>query len=282
MHNEGKIIWLASYPKSGNTWFRVFLTNLLAKNGEEVNINELQQTTIASSRKLFDDYAGISSSLLSFEEIEQLRPNVYDCIAAEAESLLYLKIHDAFIYTKEGRPLVSEKATYKVVYIIRNPLDVAVSFAHHLVVTNNKAVEFMNSHKFSFCNHTNKLDLQLEQRLLNWSEHVLSWTNQSLFPVHILRYEDMIAQPFETFKKATEFCEIEATDMEIAKAIENSSFENLQKQEKEVGFKEKPPKAASFFRKGKAGSWKEELTNDLAQMIVEKHKKVMQLYNYLP
>ena len=66
---ERNIIWLASYPKSGNTWFRVFLTNLLSDSDTPANINDLTETSISSSRKLFDDYTGLSSADLTFEEI---------------------------------------------------------------------------------------------------------------------------------------------------------------------------------------------------------------------
>ena len=73
MSSNGKnIIWLASYPKSGNTWFRIFLTNLLQKHTSPANINELTGGPIASSRQLFDELTGIDSSDLTFDEIEKL------------------------------------------------------------------------------------------------------------------------------------------------------------------------------------------------------------------
>lgn len=72
MNNNKKIIWLASYPKSGNTWFRIFLANLFSGAKQPANINELQDTSIASNRQMFDEAAGIASSDLTPQEIEIL------------------------------------------------------------------------------------------------------------------------------------------------------------------------------------------------------------------
>ncbi|HJX72016.1 MAG TPA: hypothetical protein VJ346_08695, partial [Bacteroidales bacterium] len=74
MNEQKKIVWLASYPKSGNTWFRIFLTNLLNHTNEPVDINNLYPSTIASSRSLFDEATGLESSDLTLDEIELLRP----------------------------------------------------------------------------------------------------------------------------------------------------------------------------------------------------------------
>ena len=121
------IIWLASYPKSGNTWFRFFLRALL-------NENETRgcEMGMASSREVFDDYTGICSSDLTNDEIDSLRPGVYEQVVADAEKLpIFAKTHDACTNLADGEPMLSRKATAGAIYLIRNPLDVAVSFAYH-------------------------------------------------------------------------------------------------------------------------------------------------------
>ncbi|MDX9697324.1 MAG: hypothetical protein RBT49_16150, partial [Bacteroidales bacterium] len=90
--SKKNIVWLASYPKSGNTWFRVFLTNLLNEKTEPAHINDLTETSISSSRKIFDDYTGLSSSDLSFDEIDKLRPDVYRMQSDESAELLFKKV----------------------------------------------------------------------------------------------------------------------------------------------------------------------------------------------
>jgi hypothetical protein len=277
---EGKINWLASYPKSGNTWVRVFIANLLSNSDQPVDINELSHLTIASNRQLFDDYSIISSSDLNFEEIENLRPCVYDELSDNSIEQRFLKIHDAFIYTSEGRPLVSEHASNKALYIIRNPLDVAVSFAHHLNVSCDKAVDSMCKTDYAFCDKSDKLLKQLEQRLLSWSMHVESWTNQKIVPVKVVKYEDLSSRTTDIFKEIIEFFNLQTNSENFQKAIKFSSFDELQKQEKEKGFREKAPKAKSFFRKGITGSWKEELSPKLIDKICSSQKIVMEEFGY--
>jgi hypothetical protein len=281
MESGKKIIWLASYPKSGNTWFRIFLSNLMSEKKEAADINELQDTTIASNRQLFDEKTGLSSADLTNEEIERLRPYVYEKMAETSEDLIFLKIHDAFIYTSEKLPLVSENAGLKAIYFIRNPLDVAVSFAHHLGVTTDKSSEIMCFEKYAFCNRTDRLHNQLQQQLFSWSSHIRSWTDQTLLPVKILRYEDMLSDSFQIFSAAINFLGLNFPDEKIQKAIHFSSFNELQKQEIEKGFKEKAPVSDLFFRKGKSGTWHDELSMKSAKKIIDYHFEMMKKYGYL-
>jgi hypothetical protein len=276
-----KIIWLASYPKSGNTWFRIFLSNLFSSKNVPVDINELQDTTIASNRQLFDDITGLSSADLTLQEIEKLRPHVYKRMAENSVGPLFMKIHDAFIFTNEKIPLVSEDASQKAVYFIRNPLDVAVSFAHHLAVPFEKSVKIMCNEDYAFCNRTDRLHNQLEQRLFSWSTHVKSWTEQSIIPVKVIRYEDMLTDTLRIFKEAIKFAGLEYSVENIKNALKFSSFDELQKQETNKGFKEKAPVDTMFFRRGKAGSWRDELPEHCINKLVSAHTEIMRKFGYL-
>lgn len=280
MSKEGKIIWLASYPKSGNTWLRTFFANLLSGSAMPVDINDLKISSIASNRTIFDEYSGISSSDLSLEEIERLRPYVYEEISQNSPGPVFYKIHDAFLYTSEGRPMVSENASRKAIYIIRNPYAVAVSFAHHLNISIEKTVEHMNNPDYRLVGNDFSLSYQLEQKLFSWSMHVKSWIEQKEVEVLVVRYEDMVHQPKATFRKAAEFCEFIFNENQLLQAIRNSSFEVLKEQEQKSGFKEKPGKASSFFRKGQSESWKDELDQKFMQSILVKHFDVMKMFGY--
>lgn len=281
MSNPGKIVWLASYPKSGNTWFRIFLANLLRNSDTPANINELEGGPIASSRQLFDEATGLSSADLTPEEIENLRPEVYKYISSESESIIFHKIHDAFVRTSSQTPLIPEEATYKVLYFVRNPLDVAVSFSHHANLPLDTIVKQMNDDQFAFCSRTDKLHNQLCQKLLSWSHHIQSWVDQSSLPLKVIRYEDMKSKAFETFKNATSFVGLNYTDKQIQRAIEFSDFKTIKNQEEKHGFKEKAPGSKEFFRKGKIGSWKEELSESLVKTIINDHREMMLRFGYI-
>ena len=143
------IIWLASYPKSGNTWFRVFLTNLRGEEGGPANINKLHSAPIASARGIFDDEAGVEASDLTPDEIDRLRPEIYTHLAKQAEETLFMKVHDACTSNDKNLPLFPEEATAGAIYIIRNPLDVVVSFADHSGWDYDKAILRMADEKFA-------------------------------------------------------------------------------------------------------------------------------------
>jgi aryl sulfotransferase len=276
-----KIVWLASYPKSGNTWFRVFISNLLSGSSKPVDINLLNNSPIASSRLTFDEATGLASSDLTREEIENLRPGVYRQLAADAQELLFQKIHDAWYITSSGEPLVPAGISKAVIYFIRNPLDVAVSFAHHSGTTIDKIIRHMADPGYAFCSRDDRLQNQLEQKLFSWSDHVTSWHKKSGLPVKVLRFEDMKKDTIGTFSGALEFIGISHSKEEIEQAIRFSDFSELKKQEEEKGFREKSPKADSFFRKGESGSWRNVLTAEQVQTIVSDHQEVMREFGYL-
>ncbi len=278
---DSRIVWLASYPKSGNTWFRAFITALLNPGLAEVDINSLHPTTIASSRQLFDELAGVSSADLSPEEVDRLRPRVYRQNALESDDMIYHKIHDAWIRLPDGEPLVPADVTRAVVYFIRNPLDVVLSFAHHLNTSFDKTIAIMNNPGYAFCDRGDRLHNQLRQRLLTWSGHVKSWVDESKLPVVVMRYEDMLASPEETFARAVSFLGLNHTPGEIRTALDYCTFARLQKQEEEKGFAEKSAKADTFFRKGTAGDWQQVLTQEQVRRITEEHGEVMKQYGYL-
>ncbi|HEX9079145.1 MAG TPA: sulfotransferase domain-containing protein [Desulfuromonadaceae bacterium] len=275
------IVWLASYPKSGNTWFRVFLNNLLAGGDEPADINDLKIAPIASARDIFDDGIGIEASDLSAEEIDLLRPRLYSHLAEETEGPLFMKIHDAYTLVADNTPLIPEKATAGALYFIRNPLDVAVSFAHHIGCDYDTSITYIARDDRFFCGEPGRLHVQLRQRLLSWSGHVESWMDHPPFPVCLIRYEDMKLRTLETFTNAVRFAGLPHVHEQIRKALDFSSFDNVQKQECAEGFREKNPASVRFFRKGEIGSWREELTDGQAARVVRDHCKVMRRFGYL-
>lgn len=277
-----RIFWLASYPKSGNTWFRVFLCNLLADMGDPVSINGLHNAIpIASHRVMLDENMGVEASDLRMDEIDRLRPRLYCQLAENAEEPIFMKIHDAYTYVADNMPLIPDEATAGVIYIIRNPLDVAVSFAHHSGWDYDTSITRMSDATFALHNKRDGILNQFRQKLLTWSGHVKSWLDIPSFPVCVLRYEDMKNMPLETFSKAVSFTGLSRSIEQIRKAMDFSSFDIVQKQEKEEGFREKAPVSTLFFRKGKVGSWREELNPEQIRRIVRDHREVMQRFGYL-
>ena len=277
-----KITWLASYPKSGNTWMRVLLANYLRDADSPIDINELGVGPIASARICFDEWAGIEASALDDAVIEELRPEVFRCLLREAQDNLYMKVHDAWGRTRRGAPLFPDGLTAGVVYIVRNPLDVASSCAHHWGISAEKAVQNLCDPQFAISRSDDGLADQLRQRLLSWSGHVRSWLDESGLPVHVVRYEDLLCEPEKAFCEVVRFCGLPVDAFRIRKAVTFSAFSELQRQEQHHGFRERPlHSSAKFFRKGEIGSWREELSPSLASQLIQMHGETMRRFGYL-
>lgn len=276
----GNIIWLASYPKSGNTWLRIFLANYIANSEQPIPINNLGFGWIASLRDEFDEEVGIASAHLTPAEIDFYRPAYHERLSAQLEKPTFIKVHDAYTHNCVGQPLFPATATAGVIYLVRNPLDVTVSYAHHCAWSIKRTIREMNREQSTLARNEAQLTGQLHQRLLTWSGHVRSWTEQTALPTHVVRYEDMLQTPIETFTKIINFAQLPFATECLQRALAFSRFDKLQEQEKAHGFLEKEPVSASFFRRGEINTWRTELTTAEVKLIISHHKTMMERFGY--
>ncbi len=281
MPDRKGIYWLASYPKSGNTWFRIFLAHLLEPDGKQLDLNEITTGEIASARRWIDSALGFNSADLEHDELDQLRPAIYEWHAEQANTVQYHKIHDAYTYLPCGTPMIPAKGCLGALYFIRNPLDVAISYANHASCSIDQSIQAMSESTFAFSKSRLRQHLQLRQQLLSWSSHVNSWTQATHIPVFVLRYEDMKSSPLATFTSAVQFLQIDSSPARIKQAIADAKIERLQLLEQTSGFSEKPAKTRQFFRKGIAGDWKNTLNHRQIGQIIQDHGDTMRDYGYL-
>jgi len=284
-------IWLASYPKSGNTWFRILVANLWSKRDTPVDINMIDSTdSIASGRNPFDQQTLIDSALLTSEEIDRLRPTAYAYAAAGGTltdpddpcfPVRFVKTHDAYTLTDRGEPIMAgARGAAGAILFVRDPRDVATSFANHMHCSVDVAIGRMGDRDFCFASAADRLDRQFRQRLLGWSGFAESWLDQHDIPVHLVRYEDMLADTAAMARAALRFAGVEPDPARLERAIAFASIDELQRQEAESGFREAPPKAPSFFRRGIAGGWRDDLTHDQIARIERDHGFMMDRLGY--
>jgi len=275
------IVWLASYPKSGNTWTRAFLHNLInaiAGENEITDINKLGRFTAGVGGKdLYAKILGFEPTNEHRDEIAAVRHEVQRRAADYFEGLLFIKTHQALVVDR-GFTTINFAVTAGAIYIVRNPLDVAISYAHHSGRSVDKMIEIMA---------TPNAELPVGEKQVNeiygtWSQHVLSWTRKPHQAIYVMRYEDMLAEPEKTFGALARHLLLPATPTQLAHAIERSSFNNLRAQEDEEGFGERSKHAERFFREGRAGQWKEILTPKQINQIVKDHSEQMARFGYLP
>jgi aryl sulfotransferase len=277
-----RIIWLASYPKSGNTWIRILLTNYLRDASAPADINQLDSGPMASARACFDEWAGVEASALDDGVIEQLRPQVFRCLQREATDTLYIKAHDAWGRTARGDALFPSDVTAGVVYLLRNPLDVAPSCSHHWGVSLAQAVENLCAPGFAVARSRDGLADQLRQQLGCWTGHARSWLEESGLPIHLVRYEDLRRDPETVFGGVVRFCGLPWDARRLRKAVTFSDFSELRQQEQTHGFRERPLRSsAPFFRGGQSGAWRDQLPPELAVQLIHAHRASMRRFGYL-
>jgi len=283
--------WLASYPKSGNTWLRMLLAALVLAPGETLDINAPSEAGgMASAREPFDQITLLDSNIMTADEIDLLRPGVHAALAngeygREATKLdaRFVKVHDAWVTTPQGAPLLAgARGAAGAVLVVRDPRSVAPSLAHHTGVCVDEAIAFMADEKFCFGGGTDlRPQQQLRQRLLGWSHHAESWLSQVEIPVLLLRYEDMISDPARELARVLDFAGLPAAPAEIARAAAAADFAQLQSQERERGFRERPRHGKGpFFRQGRVDGWRDELTAAQAAQIVRDHAAMMRRLGY--
>lgn len=278
---KNNIVWLASYPKSGNTWFRMFLANYLTNSVTPVSLEEIERTPIASNAADFEEISGFNPFELSPDEVDIYRPDMYQYMSENEEAeagVLYKKTHDAYIHNAHNIPLFPKEVSKGAVYFVRNPLDVCASYANHSAGRIERTVQFLQNEKAQI---SGKKTGQLRQIMFSWKNHVKSWQQQNQIPVHIVRYEDMKQDPIKTFGSIIQFLGLDYDLERIKRAIINSNFKLLQQMELEKGFKEKMQKCESFFWKGTTGNYREHLNEEQIQELVAYHYDTMKEFGYI-
>jgi hypothetical protein len=271
------IVWLSSYPKSGNTWLRIFLSNYLY--GEK-NINDIHTDNVASSRYYLSKFTGIDSQYLTPKEQYKLRSDSYIHRSNKSKKTLWVKAHDAYTFHSNTH-LFPVEATRAAIYIVRNPLDVSISYASHMDISLEESIVRIQDDDNILASNTKKYSKQLSQKLGTWADHYNSWTKQKEIKTHIVRYEDLKQDPVQYFRKILEFLDIEINEDKLIQSIENSSFDKLSKQEKDNGFREKPSKAKSFFRKGIVGDYKNVLSEEQIETLCNSFSEEMKELGYM-
>jgi hypothetical protein len=272
------IIWLASYPKSGNTWMRSFLHNLMRNPNESYDINNLTDFTYGETQsrwfRLFDPRPDAEYSQA---DVQRLRPQVHRHLAGLSPGSAFVKTHNALV-EDQGVPMVTMEVTAGAIYIIRDPRDVVISYSHHQGQSIDYIIDMLRDP--AACTRSDGSNIY--EYLSSWSQHVHSWTHTPNPRLLVLRYEDMLDQPVKCFGAVPRFLGLDVPRPRLEKAMKLSSFKVLKAQEQRKGFIERPKRAdAAFFRAGTAGQWKKILTPDQVARIEADHGEQMRRFGYL-
>jgi hypothetical protein len=277
------IVWIASYPKSGNTWLRLFIHHLLRiRRGRPADTREIDNIGYTSPNHagrvdLFEKHIGKRLAEADMRDIILARPKVQREMAEEVDGILAVKTH-SLLGSIADLPLFNLGVSAGAVYIVRNPLDIAVSLAPQL----GKTIEATIRSMAASLNASLTTPRSAAEIWGSWSENVASWTTNPPSVIKVVRYEDLLADPLSAFDAIARHMRIGATEAELAEAVRASSFEQAASEEGSGGFIERPPGVARFFRAGRAGQWREALSAAEVDRIVADHGEQMRRFGYLP
>ena len=281
------IIWIASYPKSGNTWIRSLLASYLYRDNGIFSFDLLRKISQFPSRPHFETF------LNDFTDIKKIS-NYW--IAAQEKIRLFnnetvfLKTHSA-LCTFENNPFTNKNNTKAVIYVVRDPRNLITSFAHHYSKNIDEAFDFIkDKRQMLLKNDYGAGDFGIATVLGNWSEHYRSWKNIKFAPILIIKYEDLINNTKKTFNTILDFLssfmDIKIDEKKIMKTIETCDFDRVSKKEKEDGFNEAVvskinKKKLNFFYLGKKNDWKNLLNPEVEKKIRQTFQKEMEELGYI-
>lgn len=268
MKINSQLDWVASYPKSGNTWIRLLLASYRSAQLMHYTDTSVYMFQCVSPHPLNE---------LDLVQQVQLRNAalLHIAVVAPAEVPTVIKTHHANCEVL-GIPLFPEACVRRAIYIMRDPRDVACSFAHHFNISHEKTVEVMGTRTGIF-----QPERTMTYIMGSWSEHVISWIDrQSDFPTHITQYEKLHEDALGELRKIVKFLGWKLDEDRLRQAVEENQFKLLQKAEEQDGFSEQASSGKAFFRRGQVGAWKDELDPELARQIERDHGEVMRRMGY--
>ena len=222
------IFWIASYPKSGNTWVRSLLSSYYYTNDGIFNQKLLANIEQFPQKKYFANFK-YNPSLVGDTAKHWIKAQ--EKINLD-NKIRFLKTHNS-LSVINGFQFTDPKNTIGCIYVIRDPRNVITSIKNHFELNNEEALKFMmNEKKFTYDFHSVK-DYSDFQFISSWENNYKSWKNQSLIPVKFIKYEDLIDKTFIIFKEIVEFInklsnvENKFNKKKALNSVRTTSFNNL-------------------------------------------------------
>ena len=276
---DKNIIWIASYPKSGNTWIRSVLSSLFYTDDGNFNFNTLKKINTFDRPFYFDEVTKEKKiSTYDLTTLAKLRIKAQKIFNTK-NTLKFFKTHAANIKI-DGYDYTNQETTRCAIYIVRDPRDVVLSYSKFSGLKIDDVVKIIKDEKFTVKNKEN----QYFTHWSRWDYHVSSWLIPN-YPKIVIKYEDMIDKPMQTTMQLIMFLKsvgVEGvfTDQKIINVTKSTNFTNLKKMETELGFEESIY-GTKFFNIGKKNQWKKDLSIEHAHDIEKSFSETMKKFGYL-
>ena len=279
------IIWLASYPKSGNTWVRSIISSLLYSNDGNFNFELMLKVSQFPEKKYFKN---LINDFSNFNEIKENWILAQDMINLDNE-IKILKTHQGN-YTVKKDSFTNNQNTLAKIYIVRDPRTLISSLSNHYTMTIDQASNFLMTPQI--IGNTKKWEEKetgMQCLLGKWNDHYRSWTKNKN-NLLLIKYEDLVQNPENELEKMINFLKkylnFETDNIKNKKILETTSFVNLKKMEQKGLFKEnvlnkKDDSKVNFFHLGPENNWKHNLGEDIKSKIEKDFYEEMVELKYL-
>ena len=280
------IIWISSYPKSGNTWLRSLISNYFFSKDGNFSFELIKQIDSFPSSKFFRNYEDKfekpeDTSKYWIKEQEKIN---------SLNKIFFLKTHNALCKIN-GNKFTDQNNTLAAIYLVRDPRNVITSIANHYQITTQNAFDFMKDKNRGIIEREGNRYTGF-QPLFSWDLHLKSWTENTLYPSLIIKYEDLIIDTASVFKKVLEFIKKITNSknnidkQKLLKCVENCKFSNLKTMEREKGFDEsmvdkKTGNKIAFFNLGEKNNFEDILEKDLINEMNDYFKYQLKKYKYI-
>ena len=281
------IIWIASYPKSGNTWLRSLISSyFFSQNGlfDQNKLKFIEQFPIQKYLNLFSYKKQIPGETAKYWIEAQRKIN-------SKKKIRFFKTHN-FLGSFKNHEFTNKENTLGAIYIVRDPRNVITSLKNHYDINYDDALNFIKSERKFIYDFNKENDYSDFQIISSWENNYQSWKNNKVFPIKFIRYEDLEKETFRVFKSIIEFISSITGDKTPFKrkkainAINSTSFETLKNLKKNKGFVEQVlsinnKRKIPFFYLGPKNNWKKILKKDIQHNIEKNFNQSLKDLNYI-
>ena len=269
------IFWIASYPKSGNTWLRALISSYYYTNDGEFRENIIKKIGQFPEKRFFTEFKydpKIVTDTTRFWIKAQQKIN-------EDNQLRFFKTHNVF-GKLNNYDFTDSKNSVGCIYVIRDPRNVITSIKNHYELNDDQALKWMMNEKNYIYDVSNleKDGYSDFQFISSWSTNYKSWKLQKKIPLKIIKYEDLLSKTYSVFKDVIQFInkitekENKIDNTKIKNAVNSTLFDKLKNYEIKNGFSEaiqskKKNEKIPFFFLGPKNDWKKILDQNLQTKI---------------